>query len=246
MYKLRIAVLLFLTLTMVEACERSNQNEPLEFVIVGSTENMRVLHLDTILIGSYQDKRSLNIDLNEDGYDDYRLNSYIFGSTHNPSYGSSIECLHEDATLLTSSVMDTTYYCCSNEQISDEQPGEIRIYYYNNFNCTRLNDEDSIVSYQKINIVQDTYLGDTLDFSDRFSSDTLEFAKGWYNLTEEIIYESNDTIIYKIDIYECYKYRVKNNKLVYFGLKLNDKFGWLKLSITDDYKMSIYEATIQN
>ena len=245
MDKIRLATLLIFILPLLEACERSNQNVPAEFIIIGSTENMKILHLDTILIGGYNDKKSLNIDLNDDGANDYRLNSYIFGSTHKPSYGSSIECLHENARLLTSSIMDTTYYCCSHEQIDDDYPSEVRIYYYNNYNCTRLSDKDSIVSIQEINIVQDSYLGDTLSRTDSFSSDTIEFSYGASNHTQWTIYESNDTIMYQVDIYECYKYKIKNNKLVYFGLNFHEKFGWLKLSITDNYKMSIFEVSIQ-
>jgi hypothetical protein len=245
MYKPGLSILLVFALVFIKACEESDLAETVDFLIIGSEENVDVLDLDTILIGSYYDKRSLNLDLNNDGLFDYRLNSYIFGSSHNPTYGSSLECLHDNAKLLINKVSDTLFYCCSHQQISDDEPGIIRIYNFNNYNCMRSGENDSIVSYQEINIIQDSFPGDTLDFSDTFSSDTIEFTRGWYNQKEELVYESKDSLIFNIDIFECYNYRINNNEIVYFGLKLNEKYAWLKLSITDNYKLAIFEAAIK-
>ena len=101
------------------------------------------------------------------------------------------------------------------------------------------------MSIQEIMEVQDIDVGDTLNKMKTFAPDTVDFGKHWTTMEQTILYESDDTIIWQNDSFECYKYRTKNGETVYFGFEYKDRFGWIKLGITNNFQISIFEVVIQ-
>ncbi len=70
MEKSSVFVLLGLILLISESCERSTTNWRSDYLIIGSTANVLVDRIDTILINGHY-----NIDLDTDGRYDLRLAS---------------------------------------------------------------------------------------------------------------------------------------------------------------------------
>jgi hypothetical protein len=243
MEKMKIALLLILPLILTTSCERSDPEETDECFIVGSTSKVIIDHIDIVLgYGCY------NIDLNADGKDDFRLCSYNYPEgrpLHSPSPGSRIESLHQGAMLLLSDFMDTTYaWGISGPIINNNQRNTI-ISYYDCFSCSKHRFEDSIVSIQKLTFIREINEGDTLNKTDNFSPDTIDLVKNWYELSEERRSYAEDTLIIWYNLYDCDKYKVTNNKTIYLGLKLDNRYGWIKLSFSD-YLISIFETSIQD
>lgn len=120
------------------------------------------------------------------------------------------------------------------------------IYYYDLFTCDDYKQEDSIVSIKNINVVKEVARGDKIAKSDYFVSDTLVLHNPIQEYVYTRIYESHDTVIIRVYNYNCYKYRIERDKVVFLGLKVKDKLGWLRMSIIGSYNIAIFETTIQN
>ena len=57
---------------------------------------------------------------------------------------------------------------------------------------------------------------------------------------------SQDTVFYNVKSYYCTKkHRIGKDKVIYIGLKVKGKLGWLRMSVLDSYDLVIFETAIQ-
>jgi hypothetical protein len=157
--------------------------------------------------------------------------------------GSNIVSLYPDAYLFAPLRIDTNYLNTSTRTITGLKT---EIYIYKRYTCERISSEDSIISIKTSNEVKALGKGAIINRYDNFKSDTIELTEKWYSYPPRTIYESNDTTIFQVDIYanDCSEF--PNDKIVYLGIKVGDRLGWIKLSVMDNYRISILESSVQN
>jgi len=244
MLKIKLISSIVLVQFIIISCERQNDDSTNDYIIIGNNLKMKITQNPVSLEGSYYEPALYDIDLNSDGLGDFQLKSIIEGSTHFPKYNCSIESLNAEALLVTTKTIDTSFYCCSEVRIQQDYNGKVGVFYRDILYCSRSSNSDTIVSIQNKNIVRTKYYGDTIRKSDSCFVGTFEFNKGLKEYTENKLFENSDTIIYHVDDFQCYKYRIINNSIFFFGIKVKDKLGWIKLSVSG-YSIYLFETAIQ-
>ncbi len=215
-------------------------------IIIGDDEDMTLNFYDTILAGGYYSPAVMNLDLDNDGTDDIQFESWIHGS---PAMGqipeSMIRCLRQDAELF-GRFTDDTLFVHKEEHVSEEGDGGYEKFIYYIHTCHRISDADSIVritpSFKIIPLERD----DSVETIDSFHTDTLILAAHWYSYPPIYVENEGDTAIYEYRTYnnDCHDFPLE--KIKYIGFKLDDRLGWIKLSIFDWYKLVIHETGIQD
>jgi len=227
------------------SCEKQNGSESPNYIVIGNHSKLEINSKDTILIGVANDSSSFDIDVNNDGIDDFKLISYISDFFPSSNFGCIVECQNKEAYLNVIEIIDTTFYNGSSEQIIDDYYGKVAIFNNDFYSCFRSSLSDTIVLIQKIYEAKDMYVGDTIKKSDIYIGDKIEFSPSWpFVLDYNKVYESTDTVVYQINHLECYRKRIKNS-IFYFGIKVDDKLGWIQLSVDDGYKIYLFETAVQ-
>jgi hypothetical protein len=247
----RICVLaiFILSLTMCKKGDPIQTAESNTKIIVGDDSGVQTWALDTVLMGGYQDERSIALDMDGDNLSDFSFTSEIWGS---PGVGghpqSMILSLHENA-LICGLLKTDSFIIHHGFNTTVGPDNTTNIYHSITFTCRRLAPEDSI---QKVVPGQFKLLpmhkGQYLAASDVFGVDTciLNNEAYGYFIGSSV---QNDTTIYNYlsNDYTCDQFPA--NQIRYVGVKLRspqgDKLGWIKLSITDKYVISLMEYGIQ-
>ena len=241
-------LLYLLVLVVTFACKKEEKNN---FIQMGKTNKMIINSYDTLLVGGYNTSSVLEMDINKDGINDYKLKSEIIGS---PGMGqhptASIACLSENCTIKGQLLNDTTFYKSFVHSYYGENGSPLFIQYYQTYSKIRTNEYDSVFSIQtnvfKVNYLDDS---DVIHQSDLYQSKNFVLTEG-YSTTIDGPYPdmTNDTVrIY----YVTHNYNsnvIPNNTLSYIGLKLKsaneEKLGWIKLGVVDNYKIILLETAI--
>lgn len=234
---------------LLSACEtgildRTNKDE-VEF---GELANMKLLYLDTVLIGEYHHGKDYPIDLDQDGQDDFNISSLIWGS---PGIGmiptSGISCLHEGAQFLGYYRNDTTFKNVMRREFQENNI--IEVYETITFSCYRMEEDDSIFHIgNDIFHLADYSRGDQFTEEDIFKCDSLTLATYWTRSMRDARYVGEDTVIYSQAFYNNDCFSFPQNEIRYIGVRLEGKrprLGWIKLSVSEYFRVFILEAAIQ-
>ena len=119
---------------------------------------------------------------------------------------------------------------------------------YYRYNCERQNTDDSISSFMDGNHIKALQYGYKLNETDFWSNSTSHMRK--YNFPYSAglpfyEYSSNDTAYYQglWENYSCHNFA--QNEIIYIGFKIiyTDfyKLGWIKLQLSDNYKIHLIE-----
>lgn len=246
--------LIFLIIIIsVYACKKENLGiNSSDFVQIANYENMIRNSYDTIIMGGYNEALSIDLDLNKDGVNDFRLRSEIWGS---PGMGlhpeASILSLNENCLINGQLLNDTTFYSYFVHTYYGENGSPFYIQYYHTYSNQRINDDDSIFSVQtngfKINFLNES---DIIYNSEEYHSDRFVLTEGWSatvngpypNLTNDTVRSYYETHYYNSNV-------IPDDRLSYIGIKLNysykEKIGWIKLGVIDDYKIILLETAVR-
>ena len=218
-------------------------------IVFGTKANLLVQNYDTVLIGGYHNKIYLDLDVNNDGENDVRFGSEIWGSPNlgqNPK--STISPLHNNLFLSGITKDDTTFLnIIQNTETSSGNA--VKVYSYYRFSCIRISIDDSIytLSPGQFKLVSKS-VDETLKKTDYFKSEPFILADN-YPISYSTPVISNDTTYYKQSTTNKSCDYFPADKIGYIGFKLihqdTEKLGWLKISINNNYKISILESVIQ-
>jgi hypothetical protein len=249
----KVGLIYFIIFISFYACKKENiELNSSDFVQIGNYEEMIKNSYDTLLIGGYNSAKFIDLDINNDSINDFRLKSEIWGS---PSLGqhpqASIICLHENCLIKGLMINDTTFYSYFVNTYYGENGSPVYIQYYHTYSNQRINNDDSIFSVQtngfKINFLNES---DIIYNSEEYNSDKFVLTEGWSatvngpypNLTNDTVYYYYETHYYNSNV-------IPDDRLSYIGIKLNysdkEKIGWIKLGVIDDYKIILLETAVQ-
>jgi hypothetical protein len=125
------------------------------------------------------------------------------------------------------------------------------VYIYNTtiYSCMKISDADSIVKIAPNQFrLKAKTKGESINKAAFNKSDTVILSDEWYSQYVSPITQ-NDTLIYNYVDYHSTCNSFPQDKILYVGIKVKtsnvEKIGWIKISISDNYKISILESAIQ-
>jgi len=243
--KIKNLVIISLIL-LVYSCEKENPAKAPE-IKAGDYKNMIINYFDTTLAGGYHCPKTLNIDLDNDGVDDFQLESEIWGS---PGMGhipvSAIKCLHNSAKLLGDFTYDTLFVNRDTLIQEGAYSGTWEKYLINNYTCNRIEQNDSILLITPVFELTILERDQPIRKSETYVSDTLTLISGPRGNWPVFVGVSGDTTIYEYNVSynDCRVFPLE--QIVFLGVELNnDRLGWIKLTIFDYYKVMLLESGIQ-
>ncbi len=184
------------------------------------------------------------------GIDDISFMSNIWGS---PGVGmhpvSGIACLNSECSLFGFYSNDTTFI---NDTTSYYQYDTIiQVYHRIIESCHPVSDNDTIevINYEVYKIIELPENGQIIK-TGNFKSDTLTLIDDSFSYPPISSGEGTDTVTYLIYTYNNNCSMFSSDVIKYIGIKMTvngtEKLGWIKLSITDKYKIAVYESALQD
>jgi hypothetical protein len=219
------------------------------FLVLGEHGKVSFQVHDAVLAGYYNEGPDvLLIDMDGDGTDDFMVWSELWGS---PGMGmipsTGISCLNEGSFLSVLSYTDTTFIHRDTTISDGRHP--VEIYFRTLYTCERMDRNDVVGWIRQGNRAIPYSLGDTLFRSGDWASDTLQLTHTDGTDWPTIIPGAEDTVYYEVSghISSCHNF--PGDEIAYIGVKKEtgsgDKLGWIKLSITDNYRVSVIESALQ-
>jgi hypothetical protein len=233
------------------AC-KDNVPEDINSITAGQIENLNITSLDTT-IGFYeaignQSSQFFELDVDNDGTNDLRfqgLQEFWHGPTN---YVTNINCLNNNISLLTSNVIDTIYF--SSSTTFAQQGDATWSITYLHYNCQRLSENDIIDTIINNTILQNLSSGEIIDRNQLWGNAVYNMRKYNYTFPPVHIYSSNDTAYYEGISRQMYCHNFPQNEIIYLGFKISsenlDKLGWIKIELSDNYKIRIFEYALTN
>lgn len=235
---------------MITCTKEESSSISKDQIIIGSESDILIIKYDTILVGGYHQFKSIDLDINGDMIPDFQFTSEIWGS---PGLGqhprAKLLSLNNNSLINGYFSIDTTYLAYQTDTSYGENMTKVYIYNTTTYSCKRLNNNDSIVKVLPNQFkILTKKKGEHLNIAETFNSDTITLSDEWYSnyVLPEI---HGDTSIYNYYQKHNTCNSLSSDLIHYIGIKLKDskidKIGWLKISITDNYKISILESAIQ-
>jgi hypothetical protein len=239
---MKILILFIVTLLSIISC-RKDDFEATQ-IIIGNHNTMLVTNHDTTISVGYQACVKYNLDIDEDGVNDFMIESEIWGS---PGIGmhprSKIKSLHSKAEFFGVSNVDTLFL--NRDTIYYPMVDNvINVSVSNNYTCQSLSVNDSILNVEETTRIKTLENNDILTNTDSFILDAHLLGSDNY-----IIYQGdltiNDTIYHAYNNYyeDCYNFPFE--QITYIGIRLNEtKLGWIKIAVYENFKVNIIETAI--
>jgi hypothetical protein len=79
---------------------------------------------------------------------------------------------------------------------------------------------------------------------ERAVTDSLTLTRSSYGTIMDQIYQNQDTTIYAQFAYLDQCNTMINDTAIYFGIRIGERSGWIKLMIIDEYKILLVESAI--
>ncbi|MBK6966479.1 MAG: hypothetical protein IPH20_21930 [Bacteroidales bacterium] len=242
-----IRLFLFLLIAgVIYSCEKENKPGKDNVITIGNYSGLKVIHHDTILVGGYNNKRDYFLDVDGDGNNDFVLSSNIWGS---PGMGqhpeADIASLGQQFFFNMIEYQDTFFMHAQNDTFYSN---EVAVYLRKYYTCSRMYPNDSIHNVANNHFIRVLKQDQTISENDLWLSDTLDLNHPLISY-HNVISLSQDTIVIEEIIYfnECHSF--PNDIIAWIGIGKKDaekiRLGWIKISISEDYKITILETTIQ-
>ncbi len=236
--------ILFILIT--NSCEKESTSNPNDLVEIGNYTGLRIDYHDVVLVGGYHDKQVYEIDIDQDGVNDFQIMSNIWGS---PGLGqhpeADIACLNHDSYFSVSPFSDTSFL---HTAIDTHNYETVEIYIRKTYTCDRIDVSDSVLMIKESHYLNVFNKKDIVSISDSWISDTLGLDYSWNSFYESYS-SSPDTTIFIVHTYDNNCHPFPGDRIAYVGLKKESsgkaRLGWIKLSISDNYKVSILETALQ-
>ena len=246
----KIVLILLIICISIYACKKENLE--LNTVQIGNVENMILTKYDTILVGGNNEAKSIDLDLNNDNLNDFRLTSEVRTYPgEGPHPEAILLCLNENSHIMGQLVSDTTFYRDFVDSYNEGNGPPLYIHYYYRYSNHRDYETDSIISIQT-NVFKVDFLNedDIIYHSNEYQSDNFVLTESWSaevsgpypNITNDTMRIFTETHWYNGNV-------IPEDRLTYIGFKLKDadkeKLGWIKLRVIDNYIIILLETAVQ-
>ncbi|HCE57701.1 MAG TPA: hypothetical protein DER09_07760 [Prolixibacteraceae bacterium] len=245
----KLILLLILTGTIFKSCNLVDNNEsdfPDWFVIGNSKETSHKIYQS--LQVSTRSANSLFVDVDDDGKNDFE---FYTESTMSAGLGyeaiMELKCLNESFFVSCNELYDSLYLKTDTSFVNADNL--VKVYIWRKITCAKIDEKYKPYAKETIYYPMSYLAGDTLFYNDYFVSDTFKLL---YNPPDYPVSMSgvrkNDTITYNSTTRDyCFLFRYSPGIFIGFKKKADktEYLGWLKISILDDYKLTILESAIQ-
>jgi len=238
-----------LVIFILLSCEKDNATPFINQsnIVVGDYSNMSFQRLDTIIIGAYWEPASFEIDIDKDSIVDFKIYSIYWGSPGMGYYSeSSVVCLNNSSYININYFPDTVFLYTKIDTVNSDN--ETRITIYDTYSCERKYPNDSVMNIEESYCINVLNKKDSISVADSWMTDsiTLIEAVRWYVCQ---VSETPDTTVWRQSHYYHNCHSFPNNTMAYIGIKKENsgkiKLGWIKLSISQNFIISVLEAAIQ-
>jgi len=189
---------------------------------------------------------AFEIDVDNDNVTDFRLSSFNLNAPWwhaGFANGTSINCLHNSATLLSNLKKDTLFFNIVRDTVRDDFKVIIFLNYTKS--CSRIGSDDTINKIWEQHKILSRKSNQIISNGESFFSDSITLTRAAFSDFGVLIYHNNDTAIYQKEVYFDKCNTLNNDEILYFGIKIGERLGWLKLMILDDYKLLLFESALQ-
>ena len=238
--RLTLICFLIVIVLLILSCEEVIKTP--DTIMIGDPSKILINIYDKIIISQVPNERiELNIDVDNDDIDDFKLGSSWSSIVYGTYKRSYIECLNNEASLLYSiDQFDTVFITQEYDTLYNP---DIQVHIYEIKACEKADSNYSIFEISKVlSVLQD---GDKIRKEDNFLQDQYIF----YSLSNTFVmeYYNNDTcVVQHYDPKTCISF--PNDKVVYIGIKMatngDIKLGWIKLNVSGR-QIHLIESAIQ-
>lgn len=233
------------------SCDKSddtNNSLTRDKIEIGDHSNMIINYYDTILIVDYNSSKYINLDLNKDGIEDIQFESKLWGTLASGQHTESIvKSLTNDIQFFGYFSNDTSFFH-KTTSVHNDLSNYVEIHIMNNYSCQRATNNDSVLNTTSQFHVFPINQGDEIEITDNFNSDTLILIEDSYCYGSSSYEKNSDTLIVEYMCYnkDCNSFLLDEEKYIGVRFKNESKLGWIKISISEKYKIHILESGIQN
>jgi hypothetical protein len=243
----RIIYFIILILLGVSCRKASYANE--DYILIGDPTNMIVKNYDSSLY-NYQTSQSINIDVNNDGIQDFALVSGNFEEGLGCSFQDyvAISSLNGGARLYGILRSDTLFL--RTFSTIDTLHGPVTVYRQYGYSYIRKTQKDTIAD-----IIKNHFLVSPQNYRNKL------YKKDYFQFSEDTLDEypvqclagltlrRNDTFFMQYPYYynDCYLF--PSNGICYIGFKLvigtSEKLGWIKYNVTNYNQVLLLESAVE-
>jgi len=240
--------LLLAAAVIATGCSNDEEIPDTGFIITGNNRTATIHPEEKVLTGGYYQPVALDLDVNSDGINDYRLKSEVWGS---PGMGqhpaASILSLHGNA-LLSGRISTDTIWLTKTVNYSQEPGQPVVVSTVLSHNClkeTQWSVADNIL-HNKFRLSYFTE-GATLATTDQYQPDTACLTDDWMRINSYS--QVNDTIWNSLSTtsYSCWSMPDDEIRYIGFSLKADNRqrLGWIKLKVKNNLEVFCAEWAIQ-
>lgn len=205
---------------------------------------------ETMIINSKEliaDKSDLALDLNNDAVNDIYFKYerlHVMDSDYRNCY--KIQCADTGVKLAGFFKTDTLFHSKTLKGPYRNTANNIEYYITSIYRYKKISDTDSLLQIWDNNFKLNYYRSSALfDTEPVFKSDTVILREQPHYYHEIVANSDKDTL----KLYTTYMYSADipfpENQIRYIRFKLYSKTGWIKLSMTENYRITVYETAIQ-
>jgi hypothetical protein len=246
---IKLILISLFAVAIFKSCNLFDDNEidRLDWIVIGNSSKIKHKIYESLQVGT-RSANSLFVDVDDDGNNDFE---FFTESTISAGLGyesnMELKCLNDSVYISCNQLYDSLYLQIDTSVVNRDNL--VEVYIRNRFSCSKIN-----YNYKPYGKETRFYpiryaFADTLSGSDYFVSETIKLR---YNPPSYPIsmygVRKNDTITYKLS-YRNYCFLFPDNLESYIGFKKTDGnteyLGWLKISIINDYQLTILESAIQ-
>lgn len=240
---------------IILSCDRHDDIQPKVIsaeIVMGYYGNRLTKMYDTLIEGGHGSPISIDIDLDNDEVMDIRFTS---SNTHSRGCGyygrKAILTTLNQSFSISGYIEDDTIFKNIERYYSPYSEFITQVSEHSNYSCNHVGPNDSIATIQNSQFkVHPKYAGDTMTRSGLFESREIEMTRGSYQCLGGAWYNtSGDTVLVKFTNYlkDCSSFPLDIISYIGFKQMKDDQImlGWIKLKIIDNYKILLFETSMQ-
>jgi hypothetical protein len=234
-------------LIFILSCKR---DKPAGFVI--GEQDMKIESYDSLVIEGSNSYEKITLDINNDWKDDF----VIFSSNSTPheagpSYDRGIYPLHDKAYFNGTNYIDSIFtHTTVAEYYSDyygKMVRDVRIY----TTCERQTSEDTFVELRSTFGLSCYRQGDEIIYNSKWYSDHFGFRILTSGLTSQTNYDptypvdNTETLMSFVTYVNRPNSHFPTGEIVYIAVKVKNRYGWIKLKVEGENKVTLIETAIE-
>lgn len=245
----KLILILIFTIAIFNFCNLSNdgENNQLDYLVIEKSADTSHKVYESLRVGT-RSATSLFVDVDDDGNNDFE---FFTESTISAGLGyeaiMELKCLNQSFFVSCNELYDSLYLKTDTSVVNVDNL--VKIYIWRNITCTKIDEKYKPYAKETRYYPMKYLAGDTLLYNDYFVSDTFKLLYNPPDFPGSMSgVRKNDTITYKSTTRDyCFLFPYSSETFIGFKKKADNTeyLGWLKISILDDYKLTILESAIQ-